>query len=221
MGRGRLPSVLLLALLVLTAASSTNCTTPATGNPLAGKTLYRTPGSAAEQQAIAWDAAGRRNDAATIRKIAAQPAARWFGADANITDDVNTLLSAAAQAGQVPVLVAYNIPGRDWGGFSSGGAASSAEYLSWLDRFAAGLGQKPAIVIVEPDAVAQAVDGCMPSDQVAERFRLVRAAVEKLSADRSAIVYLDAGNAGWPNRPEFASALRQAGAEEASGLVVN
>jgi endoglucanase len=185
--------------------------------------LYRIPGGSAEQQAVAWANAGRAADSALISKIADQPAAKWFGDwDPNITADVNALVTDAANAGQLPVLVAYNIPGRDCGNFSAGGAQSSAAYLDWINRFAVGLAGRPAVIILEPDAVAQAVfGGCLTSDQVTERFADLRSAVQTLSADPKVKVYLDAGNSGWGDKTQMITALRLAGAETAWGLAVN
>src|SRR5262245_42930634 len=139
MRRVRLASPLLVVAAVLVSAASA-CTSAPDTNPLAGKQLYRLPDSPAEQPVTAWEAAGRTADAAMIGKIADRPTAKWFSADPNLTTDVNAVVSAAARAGQVPVLVAYNIPMRDCGGFSGGGAGSSVDYLDWINRFAAGLG---------------------------------------------------------------------------------
>ncbi len=51
------------------------------------------------------------------------------------------------------MLVAYNIPFRDCAQFSAGGATSVAEYEAWIDGFAAGIGDQPAVVILEPDGL--------------------------------------------------------------------
>ena len=45
----------------------------------------------------------------------------------------------AAGKGQVPVLVAYNIPGRDCSQYSAGGATTGDAYKAWIDGFVAGL----------------------------------------------------------------------------------
>ena len=51
------------------------------------------------------------------------------------------------------MLVAYNIPFRDCAQFSAGGATTPAEYEAWIDGFAAGIGDREAIVILEPDGL--------------------------------------------------------------------
>jgi endoglucanase len=57
-----------------------------------------------------------------------------------------------AAAGAVPVIVAYNIPGRDCGSYSQGGANGAAAYRRWVGRLARGIAGRTAVVIVEPDA---------------------------------------------------------------------
>jgi endoglucanase len=53
------------------------------------------------------------------------------------------------------VLAACNIPGRDCVGESTGGAGSPQAHRDWITAFADGIGGKPAVVIIEPDALAQ------------------------------------------------------------------
>ena len=68
---------------------------------------------------------------------------------------VDRTVDAATKAQAVAVLVAYNVPGRDCGGYSAGGAR---DYARWIDGFADGVKDRPAVVIVEPDALAS---GCV------------------------------------------------------------
>ena len=62
-------------------------------------------------------------------------------------------VAAAADVGAMPVLVAYNLPFRDCAQYSAGGALDTAEYEAWIDGFAAGIGDRPATVILEPDGL--------------------------------------------------------------------
>ena len=83
------------------------------------------------------------------------PRAVWLtgGTPSDVQGQVRSTVRAARAAraaGTVPVLVAYDIPGRDCGHYSAGGAADLASYEAWTDGFAAGLGQDKAIVLVEP-----------------------------------------------------------------------
>src|SRR5512144_3071685 len=87
-------------------------------------------------------------EAKTIeQQIAKQPAARWFGAwDGKITPAVDEYTKAAAAENKIPVLVAYNLPGRDCDGQSAGGAPNADKYNKWIDGFAAGLHNRRALV---------------------------------------------------------------------------
>src|SRR5919202_2746161 len=123
--------------------------------PLAGARLYVEPGSDAAKQASAWRTS-RPADAAQMDKIAAQPQARWLGGwSGDIATATSAITSAAAAAGAVPVLVAYNIPQRDCGGYSAGGVGSPDAYRTWIRGFASGIGSRRAVVILQPGALAR------------------------------------------------------------------
>jgi endoglucanase len=115
----------------------------------------------------------------------------------------------------VPVLVTCNVPGRDCGGYSAGGVGSSAEYLRWVQAVAAGIGSADAVVVVEPDALAQLCGD--PS----ERLAVLRSAVDLLEVNPGTRTYLDAGNATWVGAPTMAERLRAAGATAADGFALN
>jgi endoglucanase len=155
-------------------------------------------------------------------RIAAQPQARWFiEADpATIADEVRAYVGPAVEAGEVPVLVAYAIPDRDCGGASDGGAGSLDEWGDWMAGMAEGLGDARAIVVVEPDALAE--EECLDDAQVAARHAALASAVTTLrDADAHAEVYLDAGHSDWNPPAEQARRLREAGVLAASGFATN
>lgn len=119
--------------------------------PLTSTGLYVDPTS----DPAVWAAANSGDArAADIRsRLASQPIAKWFGDwSGDIGTAVDTYMKAAAAAGRTPSLVAYNIPGRDCGQYSAGGANSLSGYQSWIHDFAAAIGDRSAIVILEPDA---------------------------------------------------------------------
>src|SRR4051794_4105568 len=125
----------------------------ANGGILAGTKWYIDPSSNAKRQADSWRQS-RPADAAAMDKIAAQPQADWFGDwSGAIQSAVSSRVSTIASAGTLPVLVAYNIPIRDCHGYSGGGATSASAYRSWIRSFAAGIGSRRAIVVLEPDAL--------------------------------------------------------------------
>jgi endoglucanase len=187
-------------------------------NPFAGQRLYVDPNSSARRQAETW----RRTqpaDAALIARIANEPVAKWFGGWAlDIQREVKQTVSTIAASGALPVFVAYNIPARDCGSHSPGGADGAAAYRRWIRAFAEGVGGHPAIVSWEPDALA-AMDCLTPSRQE-ERLALIRDAVQTLKA-YGASVYIDAGNVQWHDSAEMARRLTQAGIAMADGFALN
>jgi endoglucanase len=104
---------------------------------------------------------------------------------------------AAAAHDKLPVLVAYNIPDLDICASGAGlGAASDAAYDTWISAFAGGIGDRPALVILEPDAVAD--ESCMTSSEISDRDGLLNNAITQFNEQApDTWVYLDAGNPGW------------------------
>jgi endoglucanase len=182
--------------------------------------MYRAPYSNAEnaQKQIEKD---NPAEAALVGKIAAQPQASWFGnwsGDIRIT--VGNYVNAAEKAGQVAVLVAYNVPNRDCGQYSAGGAADSDAYGTWIRGFAEGIGDRRAVVVLEPDAIPL-LKQCLSEADQAKRLELIRAAVEVLEARPNVDVYIDAGHSNWVPAPEMAERLKLAGIEKARGFALN
>lgn len=190
-----------------------------TTDPLARVRWYLDPDSPAARQVQAWNSSNPAA-AAEIAKIAGQPQADWFG---DWSGDIGTAVAARVAtiraAGAMPVLVAYDIPQRDCGSYSSGGAGSAASYRQWIREFASGIGSSPAVVVLEPDALA-GLDCLSRADQ-ATRLALLRDAVSVLVAHRGVLVYLDAGNSAWHPAPVIADRLRSAGVAMAQGFALN
>jgi endoglucanase len=188
-------------------------------SPLTGMKWYVDPDSDAAVQEAAWQSSDPAA-ADEIAPLATQPTADWFGGwNANITTAVSTRVQAAASAGSVAQLVAYDIPERDCGGYSSGGAASPSAYEGWISGFAAGIGTHPAIVILEPDALA-GLD-CLSAGDQATRLSLLRYAVSVLTSRAGVHVYLDAGHSGWQTPKVMARRLQEAGIAQAQGFSLN
>lgn len=169
--------------------------------------------------------------------IAQFPMAAWFtrGTPDEVREQVNALVNSADAHQQLPVLVAYNLPFRDCQQYSSGGAADSTAYRVWIDGFAAGIGNRRAIVILEPDGLGIIphytdlqgnAEWCQPQELDAnnaanERFAQLRYAVEKLTALPNAFVYLDGTHSQWLPVGDSAYRLSQAGVEFARGFFLN
>jgi endoglucanase len=127
-------------------------------------------------------------------------------------------VEAAAAAGAVAVLVAYDIPNRDCGGFSGGGAVDADAYRAWIAAFAEGLDGRRAVVVLEPDALA-GMD-CLDAAGRTERVDLLSFAVVAL-AGAGALVYVDVGHPAWIDAAEMATRLHEVGVEHAAGFAVN
>ena len=215
----------LVVVVVMMAVACSSAKPPAVStNPLAGVHFYVDPGGHAVQQVKAWKQAGDTKDAQALKPIADQPTAVWFGADKG---DPRTaaaeLTKRAAAAKAVPIFTIYNLPQRDCGQYSSGGAPSVESYQGWLWALGQGIGTNRAVVILEPDAIAQALVGCGGSASAGQRYQLLASAVGTLRAEApQARVYIDAGNPNWINDLDaLADALRQSGVAQAAGFALN
>ena len=162
-------------------------------------------------------------EAAQLAKIAGQPQAEWFGdssdGDGGTAGDVAWWVGQADAAGQLPVLVAYDLPWRDCSGYSGGGASSPAAYRQFVDAMATGIAGRRAVVVLEPDALAEL--SCLSAEQQSSYYELLSYAVTRLGESPAVAVYLDAGNAGWQPAATIAARLRQAGVSHARGFSLN
>jgi endoglucanase len=190
------------------------------GNPFIGIPIYRAPDSNAEnarRQTERTNAA----EAALLGKIAAQPQASWYGGwNADITIVVKNYVNAAERAGGLALLVAYNVPNRDCGSYSAGGARDDGAYAAWIEGFAAGIADRRAVVVLEPDAIPL-LKQCLSEPDQRKRLDLIRHAVEVLAARPGVAVYIDAGHSNWVPAAEMAERLKQAGIDKARGFALN
>ncbi|SDY47332.1 endoglucanase [Amycolatopsis xylanica] len=192
----------------------------AAGNPLEKTNgFYVDPGS----NPAVWvrDHAGDPRAASIKSAIASKPGARWFGNwSGDIRTSVDAFTYAADVADKLPILVAYNVPGRDCGGHSGGGAGSPEAYRTWISNFAAGIGGKPAVVIIEPDALAQL--DCLPAADRQTRLDLLRyAATQFAEKAPNTWAYMDGGNATWIPAATMAQRLDAVGVRSIRGFTIN
>ncbi len=158
------------------------------------------------------------SDSFLQQKIETQPQAKWFGSwNSDVKNDVKSYTLKSNYAGKIPVLVAYNIPNRDCGGYSKGGSNDGASYINWVNNMANGISGQ-AIVILEPDSVA--LIECLNTEDRNIRFNLLAQAVQILK-NRGAKVYLDAGHPGWQTANEVALRLQKADIAQADGFSLN
>jgi endoglucanase len=178
------------------------------------------PESNARRTADKWRA-DRPVDAAAMEKIAGQPAAAWIGNWSNPVDvEVKRLVWAKTGAGGLPVMILYNLPFRDCGSYSAGGAGSPDKYRKWILKVADGIGSRRAVVVLEPDGLPM-LTKCLDARRQQERIDLIRFAVDTLTALPGAAVYLDAGHSRWVSAAEIAPRLQAAGIDHADGFSLN
>jgi endoglucanase len=188
-------------------------------NPFAGIPLFVEPTGYALSTAESWRTT-RPADAALMEKIGRTAQAMWFnGWQTDVTGAAGRYVGAAAAAGAMPVLVAYNIPQRDCGSYSAGGTSSAESYRSWIRSFASGIGARRAAVILEPDALAGM--NCLSTTDRERRVSLLGEAIEILKSNPLTYVYLDAGHARWIGATEMASRLTAANVAKADGFALN
>ncbi|MFD5584268.1 glycoside hydrolase family 6 protein [Streptomyces sp. NPDC014802] len=220
----------LTAFSALTALGTTQAqaTTPTQNVVTPATKFYVDPHSKAAQQALADARNGDIENAVNMAKLASWPQAEWFteGTPDEVRAKVGKLVHRARAVGRTPVLIAYNIPGRDCTQYSSGGAASSAAYRQWIDAFAAGIGTDKAVVVVEPDGAALLPKDCGPAtdptgELTAARIADLAYAVKTLKTKPRTAVYLDAGNVQWRPVGDMAQRLLDAGVREGDGFALN
>jgi endoglucanase len=183
-------------------------------------TFYKDPNS----KVLQWLAANPNDSrAALIRdRIGAQPQGRWFATynPATIQSEVSAYVSGANAAGRIPLAIAYMVPNRDCGGASAGGAPDVVAYRTWVSSFAAGLGNRTAVVLLEPDSLA--LQTCLSGTALSDRNAAISFAVGAIkSANPSAKVYLDAGHSAWNSAATQAQRLVAAGVRNSDGFYSN
>jgi endoglucanase len=221
-----LGTVLATGALGLAPAAAAPAPTTAPPRTLAPSTsFYVDLQSKAAAQAVTDARAGRTADAVRMAELASWPVATWFTGGttpAQTRTAVATLAAKATLRRQVPVVTAYNVPGRDCSQYSAGGAATTAEYEAWVDGLAAGLGRSKAVVILEPDGLALSPDQCGGTpEQQAARVTEINYAVDRLERQPGASVYLDAGHSAWHAVGDMAERLRDGGVARAQGFFLN
>jgi cellulose synthase/poly-beta-1,6-N-acetylglucosamine synthase-like glycosyltransferase/peptidoglycan/xylan/chitin deacetylase (PgdA/CDA1 family) len=196
---------------------------PASSNPFAGQRFFVSRDSNAYWTVQNWIDQGRYRDARSLQKIANAPQAVWFGdwsdGHGSTFADVRAEVRRDAAQHAMSVLVAYDIPRRDCGGYSSGGAPSPQAYARFIDEMARGIGSARAAVILEPDALAEL--DCLPVSEQHAYYQMLSSAVDRLRQNPQTAVYLDAGNSGWVPAGTMAARLRRAGVARARGFALN
>jgi endoglucanase len=246
--RASLVAALLAALITGSAAAATPATASSastasarstasasiiSGDPTRGLTpgtrlFVPPPSQGAPQQVLNLVKSHDLKDAALVAEMEAIPRAVWFtsGTPAQVQQQVRQTMVEAAIERAVPVLVAYDIPGRDCAQFSAGGALTQADYEAWINGFAAGIGHGRAAVILEPDALGNLPSACGgPSTNYPftddERYAELQYAVTALEAQPGTSVYLDGTHSAWQSVGTMAQRLLTADVQDAQGFFLN
>ena len=234
---GRIPRLAVAAALVTAAAAGSLPTAASAAASTAVSAVQRglgpgtrffvpPPSDGAPQQVLQLLKSGDRKDAALITEMEAIPRAVWFtsGTPAQVQQQVRQTMIGAALQRAVPVLVAYDIPGRDCAQYSAGGALNQAAYEAWISGFAQGIGRGKAVVILEPDALGNLPSNCgLPSSAYpftdAERIAELQYAVGALERDPGASVYLDGTHSAWQSVGTITQRLLEADVQQAAGVL--
>jgi endoglucanase len=231
-GRLRRSATLILAATLVAGgfAGTADASAPAAANhTLPSNTRFSVdPNSDAAKQALTDLRNGHLADAATMAKLASWPEATWFtdGTPAQVNQKVRGVMATARIEHAVPVLVAYDIPLRDCGLYSSGGAQSDADYLAWIAAFASAIGTAKAVVILEPDALANLPQDCSATTDptgvlTSERIADIHGAINLLEAQPGTSVYIDGGGSNWQAVGNMAGRLVNAGIYDAQGFFLD
>jgi endoglucanase len=203
------------------------------------------PAQGSVQQILQLIASGQVKNAGLIAAMESVPSAVWLDgetsaqaaepgnlgweqADVDVAQQVRQTLLLARLQDAVPIFVAYNIPGRDCSQYSAGGAPSDAAYDAWIDSISDALGSARAVVLEEPDALANLPGYCgsayeseFPDITNTTRIDDIRYAVTTLENDPNVSLYLDAGNSDWQNVGGMAETLVAADVQQAQGFFLN
>lgn len=199
----------------------------ATTNPLAGRPWGVYKGRAEQSWQPYVDATGTEKE--LLAKIALRPKAKWFGAwisNADITKKARDYVTNA-QAGNPDALVQMTLfrlkPWEHDACRRLPTAAEQSSYKQWIDRFAVGVGNAHAAIVLQPDgpfALCAPGGSTLPSS-------LVAYSAKKLSALPNTSVYVEVGAADWPHagaQGGVAAATRIAvrgGVRYARGIALN
>ena len=177
------------------------------------------PRSRAALQAAEWRLTGRTADALLMDRIAARPQAEWLngpGVPGGGAGPHRRRRTTGTYGRTRRVL--HPAPRLR---FLLGRRGLERGLPEVGRRVRAGLGDRDAYVIVEPDAVAQTVAGCV-SVVAEERYALLAYAVDRLKRQPGTRVYLDAGNSAWlPDTSRLVEPLTQSGIARADGFALN
>lgn len=155
------------------------------------------------------------------KHLAGRAVCRWFGDwNRDISVDVKATVDHAEANNALFQIVIYNIPYRDAGGYSAGGALSRKTYMEWIQKLAKAVGTADGIIIVEPDALAHAME--FNENLREERVSMLREVNETLRRHcKNAFIYLDVGHPKWLPADTVVELFLRAGGRFIDGIALN
>lgn len=155
-------------------------------------------------------------------EIFKHPQSFWYGDNPkkpkkHMEKSIQRLLKRAHP--RLPILVMYNIPNRDVGQYSKGGAKTKERYLDFVQRFAKGVGETSPIIIYEPDALPHST---LLSDEHREwRLDLMKQSLQMLTDNCNGIVYVDVGHSAWLHPKDANELLTKVSNPKVRGFSMN
>ncbi|HEY5961637.1 MAG TPA: glycoside hydrolase family 6 protein [Polyangiaceae bacterium] len=190
-------------------------------NPFVGSKWYVNPYSNALVRSKDARRRGNNEEANLLEKIAKWGGAEWVGDwTAYVENWILRTTSATEKQGALPLYILYNLPGRDCGQYSAGGAKDDEAYRQWIIGVARGINDRKAVVVLEPDGLGL-LTKCLTPQQQEARLGLYKFAVETFNKLPQTYVYIDAGHSGWMKVEEAADKLKRAGIDQAEGFALN
>jgi endoglucanase len=205
----------------LSSASLADLNSRARSDPLAVEPFYLQDDTYAAQAAAAYRAAGDREDARLLMRIASRPQAIWLNGSVYDPETVTETMYSARRQKRLPVFVLYDL---FFGACVTHRGVvtpplSPRRFRSWAAQIAARLGSSPAAVIVEPDALAAA--NCRTPAQQMLVYSLLRYVDALLARRPRTAVYIDAGNVAWQPVSVMVQRLRLVGISDIWGFALN
>lgn len=155
-------------------------------------------------------------------KIFEYPSSFWYGGFRRKSDNwlegsIRRLLKRAYPS--LPIIVLYNIPNRDLGHHSRGGAGNRERYLEYIKRVAKGIGDSSPIVIYEPDALPHST--LLSKSDQRWRLSLMKESLEYLTDNCNGLFYIDVGHSNWLKPYQVVKLLNRISNRKVRGFSVN
>lgn len=190
-------------------------------NPLAGRAW----GSAYGWKSPYDDPMSAEDEALVQAKIWSRPMAPWMGSwipDDQIEQRVARYIATAQDGDREALTQLATFRMVPWEGDACERLSTEAEqasYRTWVDNFAAGIGDAHVAVIVQPDGPFSM---CAPGGSRLHS-RMVAYQARTLAAQPNTSVYVEVGSADWPyNDPEGAARIAmRSGVRHARGIALN